>query len=157
MAEDITIFWQRLWLPLALVIAIPLFGGCSREEAVPRQIRAHTTLHKGVSHAEPAARAERYCAKCHGVGLRGGAEGEPSCFTCHGKTWLDEAFEPTAAPPDHTVINQGFHHLPGLFAPAATCGSCHGASLEGNVTSGLTVPSCELCHTKLWDERSPIP
>ena len=27
------------------------------------------------------------CIECHGGDLRGGANGEPSCFECHGNRW----------------------------------------------------------------------
>ena len=30
------------------------------------------------------------CAACHGADLRGGANGEPSCFLCHGQNRLSE-------------------------------------------------------------------
>ena len=99
--------------------------GCSKESAKPREIRAHTRVIKGVSHAEPAAKAERYCSHCHGTALQGGINAEPPCYTCHGKTWLD-ATPDVLAPTDHTIQNQGFHHLPGLFAPTENCTACHG-------------------------------
>ncbi len=136
---------------LALAAAL---SACSKEPAEPREIRAHTRVIKGVSHAEPAAKAERYCSHCHGTALQGGTAGEPSCYTCHGKTWLDASAE-VIAPADHTVANQGFHHLPGLFTPSESCVACHGSSLEGRVDAGLTFPGCNLCHGPLWEERLP--
>lgn len=139
---------------IGLGVGLCLLAGC-RDEAETRQIRAHTTVHKGVAHAEPALAAERYCAACHGQGLQGGPAGEPSCYQCHGKTWLDEAPSQSAAPVDHTVINKEYRHHPDQFLPGATCSACHGADLQGDVTGGLTQPGCELCHTRLWEERSP--
>ncbi len=151
-----TIVSQTLSLAVLLGAGICYlaFSSCSTEPAKPREIRAHTRGINGVSHAEPAAKAERYCSRCHGAALQGGTAGEPSCYTCHGKTWLDSSAE-FAGPADHTVDNEGYRHLPGLFTPAESCTACHGADLEGNTASGLTQPGCTLCHAKLWEERLP--
>ena len=139
-------------MKMMMIGSMCLDTSCSREAAGPRNIRAHTVSRGGVAHAEPAAKVERYCALCHGMGLKGGTGLEPSCFTCHGKTWGDQAFEPPSAPADHSVMNQNFHHLPGLKTPDVGCTACHGgAALAGDITSGLTVPGCDLCHGRLWD------
>lgn len=139
---------QVITFGLALLLTL---GACSREAAEPRAIRAHTAVKMGVPHAEPTGKAERYCATCHGADLRGGPAAEPSCYTCHGKTWPDGDGTQSPAPADHTAINKDYHHMPGLFSPEASCVSCHGASLEGDLTGGLTVPGCNLCHAKLWE------
>lgn len=130
------------------------YSSCSTEKATPRDIRAHTRLIQGVSHAEPAAKPGRYCAKCHGESLQGGLAGEPSCYSCHGQNWTNVTTE-FEGPGDHTAENQGYHHLPGLFTPADNCVSCHGDDLTGSTASGETRPGCTLCHTKLWEERLP--
>jgi hypothetical protein len=144
-------------LPIAALLAfgLYLFNGCSTDEAEPRSIRAHALIKQGVPHAEPAMKAERYCVQCHGAGLAGGPKLEPSCYSCHGKNWEGHASDANAAPADHTVDNQGFRHHPSLFSPVGTCEGCHGQQLEGVTASGLTSPGCELCHTKLWEERTP--
>ena len=147
-------------LSLALLgggVAVYLAMSCSTEHDKPRDIRAHTRVIKGISHAEPGAKAERYCSYCHGTALQGGVHGEPSCYKCHGKNWKDDSFEAASPPLDHTVVNQQFHHLPGLFTPESSCVSCHGADLMGDVSSGATQPGCTLCHSKLWQERTPPP
>jgi hypothetical protein len=143
-----------LSLVLGAFVSYFAWSSCSTEPAEPRQIPSHTLVNKGVSHAEPAVKAERYCARCHGTGLQGGVAGEPSCYSCHGKNWLDEstAYE---GPADHTIQNLGYYHKPGLFEPAAHCAECHGAELAGDLSNGLTRPGCTLCHTKLWEERLP--
>lgn len=162
-------YWDVMGQDTTLVRASPLAGptrrwlaalafasllGC-HEEAEPRAIRAHETLRGGVAHAEPSLGAERYCSSCHGVGLQGGIAAEPSCYQCHGKTWLDDG-NVSRAPADHAVINKEFRHQAGLFTPEASCGACHGGeALEGETSGGLSVPGCQLCHTKLWEERTP--
>jgi hypothetical protein len=130
-----------------------LLAGCQRGEAPVRDLRAHTFVVQGVAHAQPAVKGARYCSHCHGATLAGGAAGQPSCYQCHGKNWLDTPEDPPGAPADHTVLNETFRHHPDLLTPGATCTACHGASLEGVANDGLTYPGCELCHERLWESR----
>jgi len=131
-----------------------LFQSCSREEPAPRNIRAHTRLLNGVSHAEPADKAERYCSNCHGAALAGGAGLEPSCYKCHGRNWSQEPERAlvSVAPADHDLVKGGiYRHKQTLFTPVGDCDACHGAALEGSAAFG----GCELCHARLWEERAP--
>jgi hypothetical protein len=149
---------RRAFALAGVLLALALLGlavtsSCSSEDAEPREIRAHTRVIEGVPHAEPAQRAERYCSHCHGVNLMGAQKGlEPSCYTCHGKNWLDDDPDKNWAPADHTLVNgERFYHHPDLMSPAMACNDCHGPSFEGQVTSVLMRPGCELCHERLWE------
>jgi hypothetical protein len=126
------------------------FQSCGRSEPVPRQIRAHTRIIHGISHAEPADEAERYCSACHGKALAGGTLLEPSCYQCHGRNWTQAAAalaQVSPAPADHTRLEGGrFRHKEALFAPEGDCTACHGEQLQGSASH----PSCFLCHARLW-------
>ena len=90
-------------------------------------------------------RANRYCSYCHGLNLDGGSQGEPSCFQCHGRRWVDRDPELVLAPADHTELRGGrYYHQVGLQTPVGTCDNCHGSDLTGNGTDDT--PSCYLCH-----------
>ena len=147
---------------LTALALLALTVACSTKPGPARSIRAHTTIHADIAHAEPAIKAEHYCVNCHGKNLMGGANFEPSCYQCHGKNWLDSAFSDAVAPPDHTIVNQTqpdfpFHHKPGQFTPMENCTSCHGADLSGSTVNGATIPGCNLCHDSLWLTRTPPP
>lgn len=125
-------------------------AACSLEEKGLRQIRAHVAARQGVAHAVPMHKAERYCKNCHGQNLSGGTQGEPSCYTCHGRLWLAYDPEISFAPSDHTLIKgAGFRHHPGIDQVRAVCTSCHGLNLLGEGEDGT--PSCLLCHDKVWE------
>lgn len=129
-----------------LCIVVLFCNTCSKEEATPREIRAHSLLLGGVSHATPVKRANRYCYLCHGAGLVGGKKLEPSCYQCHGKNWLEDDPQVIKAPASHTIqLDDWFHHSD-LNNPASTCVNCHGVELKGTETT----PSCYLCHDKKW-------
>ena len=74
---------------VALVAVAPL--GCDDDDEGPtgpsNAPASHTVSQEGVRHLpglnDPAAN----CVACHGADLRGGNNGEPSCFTCHGQKW----------------------------------------------------------------------
>src|SRR4051812_38947978 len=90
--------------------------GCSLNDSKPRSIRAHTTKHQGIAHAEPAQLAEHYCQECHGKNLAGGDNtAAPSCYTCHGRNWRTSDPGFSAAPADHTVVNGIYRHHPDRF------------------------------------------
>ena len=48
---------------------------------------SHTISQDGVLHMEGFRDPLNNCAACHGADLRGGDDGEPSCYSCHGKEW----------------------------------------------------------------------
>lgn len=155
---------RRKRLALGAFAALGIAGaasGCGFHHQPAREIVAHTRVVQGISHADPAIRAGHYCTYCHGAALGGGVHQEPSCYQCHGQTWLDVPGAASQAPADHTVVQAGFPHRPGSFQPSPNCTDCHGADLSGQTSSntaiGRTIPGCELCHTKLWEERSPPP
>jgi hypothetical protein len=47
----------------------------------------HNDSQEGVKHARNKRSAPTDCTPCHGADLRGGPNGEPSCYKCHGKEW----------------------------------------------------------------------
>jgi hypothetical protein len=112
-------------------------------------IRGHTENYGGVYHGIGGARALRYCSLCHGEGLQGGLKSEPSCFRCHGVTWLAQSPGASAAPVDHQLEIQGFLHKTGNDLPLQQCVECHGDALQGSGGS-LGFPSCYLCHEQKW-------
>ncbi len=140
---------------LSVVMSLAFWGAlvsCRQGGAPVREIRVHTSIQKGVSHAEPASRPRVYCIKCHGDTLQGGSLGEPSCFACHGIRWLDDETRESRAPTSHSQLMDRFFHHPDLRTPEQSCSPCHGNVLQGNTDQGLTYPGCELCHSRLWEE-----
>ena len=74
------------WL-LAMTLAFPAFA-CSNSTTVPEDApEGHTVVKGGVAHASGLNNPMANCATCHGADLRGGNQGEPSCFNCHGQKW----------------------------------------------------------------------
>ena len=59
----------------------------------------------------------------------------------------DDPAGPSNAPANHTVINDGVPHAPGLNDPTQNCTSCHGADLRGGPNGQ---PSCFACHGQKW-------
>jgi hypothetical protein len=49
----------------------------------------HSTRLDGVMHAADPCAPLASCVLCHGQDLRGGPNGEPSCFSCHGDRWTN--------------------------------------------------------------------
>ena len=47
----------------------------------------HTIDLGGHLHAPGYCRPYQNCAQCHGVDLRGGTAGQPSCYSCHDDNW----------------------------------------------------------------------
>ncbi len=133
-----------------LILIFFLMLGCSTDKKEPPIVqRAHDQNIKGILHAAPYHRAERFCSQCHGAGLVGGSQLQPSCYTCHGKTWLDRVFLDQRFPSSHVEIKGGYAHGAGFQSPTLNCASCHGSELQGAGASGP--PSCLLCHEKLWE------
>jgi hypothetical protein len=104
----------------------------------------HTVSLGGHLHAPNYCQAWDNCAGCHGEDLRGGTNGEPSCYTCHNDLW-DSA---DCGQNSHTVNLGGTYHAPNYCRPYQNCVSCHGEDLHGG-TAGQ--PSCLKCHDqKKW-------
>ena len=80
---DIVSALRSLLPPLLLVLA-----ACS-DPAGSDAPSDHTLVIDGVAHAPGAASARVACTECHGADLRGGDDGEPSCFRCHGTVWVE--------------------------------------------------------------------
>jgi hypothetical protein len=73
------------WMALALVLG---FSGCSDSSTAPADApEGHTVGRGGVAHAPGLSNPLANCTTCHGADLRGGPNGQPSCFSCHGQKW----------------------------------------------------------------------
>ena len=74
---------------VALVAVAPL--GCDDDDEGPtgpsNAPSSHTISQDGVRHLPGLRDPAANCVACHGADLRGGNNGEPSCFTCHGQKW----------------------------------------------------------------------
>ena len=132
-----------------LMALIVVFPSCSLEEQGSSTLRAHVDVIEGIPHAFSSHAAPRYCKHCHGDGLQGGANGEPSCYQCHGERW--DPVDPLTNRGDasHTVEHNGYFHHTGLATPTSQCISCHGNDLTGAGTRDGN-PSCLLCHESKW-------
>ncbi len=77
------------WLGLATVAVLALAGlaACEEEEVAGPQPAGHTVLQDGVWHRTGLQDPVTNCTSCHGADLMGGPDGQPSCYTCHGKRW----------------------------------------------------------------------
>ena len=71
---------------LSILLAVAL-AGCSDETAPADAPEGHTVVEDGVAHAPGLNDPQTNCSACHGATLEGGADGEPSCFSCHGREW----------------------------------------------------------------------
>ena len=77
--------WGAVLFGLALVL--PALA-CSDSATVPEDApEGHTVMKSGVAHAPGLNNPMVSCTSCHGADLRGGNEGQPSCFRCHGQKW----------------------------------------------------------------------
>ncbi len=103
----------------------------------------HTVSLRGVLHGEDYCRPNQNCAECHGTDLKGGQNGEPSCFKCHGERWTLAGCGTNI----HTVSLKGINHAPEYCTPFQSCVTCHGPSLQGGSTGE---PSCYQCHGEWW-------
>ena len=73
---------------IAMVLWCSLAIACSSDPAAPEDAPAgHTVVLDGVAHSPGLSAPQENCSDCHGSDLRGGGDGEPSCFTCHGQKW----------------------------------------------------------------------
>ena len=137
-----------------ILILLPALSGpvsCSDSKSGdPEQsgIRGHTEFKRGIPHGVGFQRAERLCQDCHGLGLTGGQDFIPSCYSCHGKNWLDHDPKLSLAPSGHTSQHGLFFHDPGYENAETVCSRCHGSDLTGEKIAGT--PSCYLCHDNKW-------
>ncbi len=80
--------------PWALVAGL-LLTGCGTTDTLPADPAgdsnelpaSHTDLEGGVAHMPGKSNPTTNCVSCHGQDLRGGDDGEPSCYSCHGRVW----------------------------------------------------------------------
>ncbi len=106
----------------------------------------HALLFAGQAHADGFCRPAENCSACHGVDLKGGSSGQPSCTSCHADLWNHvDCGKGTSS---HTVPLRGVMHKPDYCQPAVNCAACHGATLQGGPGG---IPSCTSCHGALWN------
>lgn len=73
---------------LLLTCACLGLGACEDDPTLPEDAPpGHTINEDGVAHRPGLSDPETNCVACHGADLGGGASGEPSCFSCHGRKW----------------------------------------------------------------------
>ncbi len=78
----------RLALAVMFMPLCPALGACSSDSTAPEGGPAgHDVRISGVFHANGLNAPTQNCTQCHGADLRGGDNGEPSCFSCHGQVW----------------------------------------------------------------------
>lgn len=70
-----------------LVFAVAACGDDDEPTNPADDPAGHTVFEDGVPHAPGLALPAQNCTQCHGADLLGGANGEPSCFSCHGRLW----------------------------------------------------------------------
>jgi hypothetical protein len=73
-----------------VLLLVGLLGACGGDDdgngAGPAP-EGHTVSRDGVLHMTGLNDPLSNCTGCHGADLRGGAEGQPSCYRCHGEKW----------------------------------------------------------------------
>ena len=69
------------------VLVLSAAGACGSPTAPANAPADHTNFKGGAAHGPGAGNATVNCVACHGADLRGGTNGEPSCFSCHGQKW----------------------------------------------------------------------
>jgi mono/diheme cytochrome c family protein len=73
---------------LALFVSAGGLYACDSDPIRPEGVPESHTAVKGNAFHMPGLRApEENCVQCHGADLMGGANGEPSCYSCHGEKW----------------------------------------------------------------------
>lgn len=77
----------RRTIVFLLAASISTWVGCDSATALANAPEGHTDLKGGAAHAPGSNDPTANCSGCHGVTLEGGTDGEPSCFTCHGREW----------------------------------------------------------------------
>ena len=65
-----------------------MLAACGSDATAPEGApEGHTVVKNGVTHAPGLNNPTENCTSCHGSDLRGGASGQPSCFSCHNQKW----------------------------------------------------------------------
>jgi hypothetical protein len=81
-----TTLWRLAALSLLAVLTLGACGDDDGNDSGPAP-DGHTVSQDGVLHMSGLNDPLTNCTGCHGADLRGGSEGEPSCFRCHGVKW----------------------------------------------------------------------
>ncbi|MCK5439673.1 MAG: hypothetical protein KAI97_07000 [Gemmatimonadetes bacterium] len=77
----------RAMLSLVAILLGLSCGSSSSPTAPPAGLEDHTVRRGGAFHRPGLTAPAENCVQCHGADLRGGDNGEPSCFSCHGNIW----------------------------------------------------------------------
>ncbi len=72
-----------------LLLALGAPAACGEDDgmAPANAPPGHTVVQDGVAHMPGLRAPNQNCTSCHGADLRGGSNGEPSCYSCHGQKW----------------------------------------------------------------------
>lgn len=73
--------------PFLFMVGAAFMMACSSATAPANAPADHTNVKGGAAHGPGPGDATVNCVACHGADLRGGTNGEPSCYTCHGQKW----------------------------------------------------------------------
>jgi cytochrome c553 len=76
------------WVCVVTLLAAAATLSCGSDGTGPTDAPdGHTVVLDGAAHAPGYRSPVGTCTTCHGADLRGGPDGEPSCFRCHGRQW----------------------------------------------------------------------
>ncbi|UCF20328.1 MAG: hypothetical protein JSU87_02655 [Gemmatimonadota bacterium] len=78
---------ERITVLACFVLVAALACGDGDSTAPDNAPAGHTVIQDGVAHRPGLNDPTQECVACHGADLRGGENGEPSCFSCHGRKW----------------------------------------------------------------------
>ena len=81
-----TTSWRLAALCFLAVLTLGACGDDDGNDAGPAP-DGHTVSKDGVLHMSGLNDPLANCTGCHGADLRGGNEGQPSCYRCHGEKW----------------------------------------------------------------------
>ncbi|MDH5559699.1 MAG: hypothetical protein OEY59_02440 [Deltaproteobacteria bacterium] len=132
---------DRFFLQIGVILMISLISliSCDEKEILRGDDFHRTVLvqNHGVGYDDPL----NNCAECHGDDLKGGENGEVSCYLCHANMW-DYYQTP------HNIDLGGSFHVEGYEDPKGNnCTDCHGANLK-DTTGDI---ACYDCHLNKWD------
>ncbi len=105
----------------------------------------HEVVFEGASHALGYCGPYQNCGGCHGVDLRGGPDGQPSCLVCH-----DQNVWRNCGAIQHTRRKDGVLHAMDFCKPFRDCSPCHGNQLRGGYNQEI---SCYHCHGDAWNDE----